>query len=94
MSELLKVLDMTEEEQWDYLWRVKKYVFRSLADLAFKLRDEAKEYTGWGKALEIVSDYWMRQNKTVMTLSGFWIHKSRPIHWIIAALIAKEMNND
>jgi hypothetical protein len=64
----------------------------SLEQVAFRLRDEAVEYQGWGKALGDVCGYWCDQNETNISLGGFWIHKAKPIHWILAALKAKEMS--
>jgi len=64
----------------------------SLADLAFKLRDEAKEYQTLAEALELVWDYWQRQNRTGLTFDGFWIHRAQPIYWIVASLIGRELS--
>jgi hypothetical protein len=64
----------------------------SLADLAFKLRDEAKEYQTLAEALELVWDYWQGQNRTGLTFDGFWIHRAQPIYWIVASLIGRELS--
>ena len=86
-----KLLDMTEDEQVDWLWDMDILKpNESLADLAFRLRDEAVNHQGWGEAIKDVCDYWQGKNNTGITLSGFWIHRAKPIHWIIAALIALE----
>ena len=94
IAELLAVLDMTKFEQKDwvrhnsmpYLWR------GSLADLAFRLRDEVAngklkiangDTSAWYVGLQMVEGY--------LGESSAWLmHRSKPIHWIIAALIAKE----
>ena len=113
MNDLLKILDMSEDEQWE--WCVKnvkeKTIGESLADLAFRLRDKAvsKYYNNWCKAKEIV---WLHKNTDAQRyvdivdgLDGaddriigrraiFFSNQAKPIHWIIAALIAKEKAND
>ncbi len=94
MNDLLKVLDMSEDEQylWVKNWQDKNCIknramaFISLADLAFRLRDEVVTNQGeiaWHKAEVIVCEY--------MGKATCWIsHYGQPIHWIIAALKAKE----
>ena len=94
MNKLLKILDMTEEEQ--YRWAVgkySKYLARypqsSLADLAFRLRDEAMSSSNLRKALlDVHQKAEGPQNREQDY--GFWFLRAKPIHWIIAALIAKE----
>jgi hypothetical protein len=111
MSELLKVLNMTEEQQYNWLWKhsttfgfdlkwidfnvpsaydhsVKKEITKSLADLAFRLRDEAvkRDKIGWGRGV-------LKVNIKCADSKGYecwWQNHSQPIHWIIAALIAGE----
>lgn len=104
MNDLLKVLDMSEDEQITWFYRrhekelhdivwiapVAKFKDYRLADLAFRLRDEVINYKGWGPALCKVWVYWQDPNNIGITLEGFWIHRAKPIHFIIAALIAKE----
>ena len=71
----------------------------SLADLAFRLRDGV-EYSTWTDALATVSIY--VQDKAVQAwtpekeaLDMFdWKYNSKPIHWIIAALIAKQLKEN
>ena len=99
IKELLAVLGLPEEEQrkliWDWVyneypgWEVFEAP-QSLADLAFRLRDKA----GQGRFVDAIvevfeflfgySDY-----KSVM----MWLcsQECQPVHWIIAALIAKEL---
>lgn len=93
-TELLKVLDMSEANQIE--WLIMNTLFykysqeESLADLAFRLRDEvSRKGFDFQKLLNKVridsdSGYEGAVN------SIFWIcHIAKPIHWIIAALIAK-----
>lgn len=68
------------------------------ADLAFRLRDEAVEQnlTMWQRAMDIVflkanEEHWKEKHQfTRWAAVIFWFsHKAKPIHWIIAALIAR-----
>ena len=99
---MLAVLDMGEDKQRDFVRNILIDIYYSnwmldqwdkgrfsLADLAFRLRDGAVEYQGWGPALVEVWKYWCDQNNTGITFEEFWIHKAAPIHWIVAALMAK-----
>ena len=85
-KKLLAVLDMSEDEQWDWVFSQHAEVIdsgdESLADLAFRLRDEtvSTDYKSWCEAVDVVLENSAR---------GHWIDFSRPIDWIIAALIAK-----
>lgn len=66
-----------------------------LADLAFRLRDEAVvEYEGsWGQATSLVYKYITGAKDKLLT--GAWfLCTAQPIHFIIAALIAKELAAD
>lgn len=91
-DELLAVLDMSEDEQWE--WCVKnvkeKTIGESLADLAFRLRDEVVAECGdivWHKAVVKICDY--------MRMGTAWFKNyAKPIHWIIAALIAKQKDKE
>lgn len=107
IDELLKVLDMSGEEQkaiiLDLCHESPPYKGRfgcSLADLAFRLRDEVKdlpaamidnvvnvEETPWRLAMALV---WGHCSK-FSNHNDFWTIEAKPIHWIVAALIAKEM---
>ena len=94
INELLSVLDMTEDEQFewcakcDLLGGTVLHTDRDsmyLADLAFRLRDEAIVHSHrWDYGRRSVSDY--LDKPLVM-----WDEWSQPIHWIIASLIAKEL---
>lgn len=120
IKELLAVLDLPEEEQWDWLYSHREeYGFeldwinravpsaykqvmlatirRSLADLAFKLRDEAvKENWGsWVYCVDTVFAYVKPKGyEGKDTNSLVWLAtEGKPIHIIIAVLIAKEIAN-
>jgi hypothetical protein len=99
-TELLAVLNMSEDEQWKkmrpfidadgdtyergvYSNCLRRQVF---ADLAFRLRDEA-DLPKMHDAMFLI------QEKMKMTryACAFWgLYHTKPIIWIIAALIAKE----
>lgn len=86
-QELLAVLDLPEEkhEYWCLVNADMRGV-ESLADMAFRLRDEAvKQNRGndWQKAKVCV---WLHLGRTMI-----WDNYAKPIHFIIAALIAKQM---
>lgn len=86
IEELRAVLDMPENEQIDYLFLYGRNLDESLADLAFRLRDEVVVNQGdvaWHKAVVIVCEY-MGQG------TAWFKNYGQPIYWIIAALIAKE----
>ena len=78
----------------------------SNADLAFRLREEMdmEQWPALAEAYECVRNKWcndtwpqrhsMGLNKKHISSSLFWLFHSKPIHWIIAALIAKEIENE
>lgn len=107
-EELLAVLDMSEEldpvgwnEQMYWISRnviddpdeaqafYKGYI--SLADLAFRLRDEASVVGKMHKGIKAVCKKVCAPN---MVWVEWWTYEAKPIHWIIAALIAKELRDD
>lgn len=128
VKELLKILDMSEDEQYNWLWKrhdtlgfdlewidfdtttAEKEIRRNLADLAFRLRDDFHYVLGsvvWEKACW---DVWAHEKKSqgsnildrehlsfetklryCFSWVSFW---ATPIHWIIIALIAKELMTD
>lgn len=106
-KELLAVLDMSEDEQW--VWCVKngkavgKVAGESLADLAFRLRDEVLNSKNlnddyWDVGINAVANY-VTKDQVWKVVSGVdvcnWsLYFAKPIHWIIAALIAKGKDND
>jgi len=78
----------------------------SLADLAFRLRDEA-DNVNYERAIHLVEfyergkkrgwwnkdslAYWFKYEDALRTTIEEWlIHETKPIHWIIANLIAKD----
>jgi len=85
------------------LWRWKAYFEREvkdkyqalLAETAFRLRDEAVvEYEDyWGQATWTVYEYFTGAKDKLLTSSWF-LCVAKPIHFIIAALIAKELAKD
>jgi hypothetical protein len=85
---------MSEDEQ--LLWCAENAGFdmldATLADLAFRLRDEAVGYNRnrWIDALRTVWKY----SHNYRTSKQFWMIESKPIHWIIAALIAKPKDKE
>ena len=106
IEKLLAVLDMTEEEQTSYLievaennlddewWNKYFYGHISLADLAFRMRDEANRLKTLKYAQRKVwekTEYEKAQPFKPMNPMVWWLDFSQPIHWIIAALIAKEL---
>ena len=101
-EELLEVLDMSKDKQWEWIcknhfvwsewdhnWYYGKQIICCIADLAFRLRDEAVKanhrafHDGiYEVMLHVVG------NDNLAT--AFWGEEyAKPIHWIIAALIAK-----
>jgi hypothetical protein len=102
-EELLKVLDMSELKQNGWcLENTDMKATESLADLAFRLRDEAIEIKEI-KDDVILSLPWLRAcylivngkldscaNVSLGEEAEHTILKRKPIYWIIAALIAKE----
>lgn len=98
-EELLKVLDMSEQEQ--AVWTEKpehgnRQMGECLAYVAFRLRDEAVNMTNnWVPARIEVYKHCIDTPKelhpeTIVDNSDTWfISVAKPIHWIIAALIAK-----
>ena len=104
---IAEFLGMSEEKQWAFICSLQKiqemcdnqldvhcqakYKRRVLADLAFRLRDETDRKRYWTAAREV----WLHCSKGGIILSDlwteWWIEKAQPIHWIAAALQAKEI---
>lgn len=92
MTEYLKILDMTEGEQqvwWGEMYWEKEEVLGSIRECsiptaAFRLRDKVVVNHGdlaWHKATLKICGY--------MGKSSVWFKTyAKPIHWIVAALIA------
>ena len=93
MSELLKVLDMSEDAQISWI-RKNVSSGQSLANLAFRLRDETT-MPGLAVACEQVfhcaKKFHGKPDVSATPKTWMWfVCCAKPIHWIIAALIAKE----
>jgi len=98
IDKLLKVLGLTHQEQED--WIIDKFYDNVyplgwtglFADLAFRLRDEAFDPTPekglqglcWEEGKDIVRKHFNMNER-------WFDDMAQPIHWIIAALIAKEL---
>lgn len=105
-KELLAVLDMSEEGQWRWLtdpdredfWpHISIFIERRewyLADLAFRLRDEVKyiHRCSFVRAVLLVFSHYFKKKPQDDTLWRWFSREANPIHWIIAALIAKNHN--
>ena len=112
IKELLAVPDLTEEEQWAFLRKYVDPVYEMgsycpthrkmyLADLAFRLRDEANDDVALLEGQRWVylahhykSEHWDDFKKTTSFAESqcwFGYKEAQPIHWIIAALIAKKL---
>jgi hypothetical protein len=105
IKELLSILDLTGDEQETWVYKnilkyeagglghnYKGFPIHTLADLAFRMRDETvKSY--WGSArvrvFRAIKD--VAHFGAAKYLEQWWDRYAQPIHWIIAALIAKEM---
>ncbi len=104
MNDLLKVLDMSEDEQITWFYRrhekelhdivwispVAKFKQYRLANLAFRLRDEVRREKGnYDHAVYIVYNY-EKQKRKYENVFYWMAYIAKPIHWVIASLIAKE----
>ena len=92
-QELLAVLDMSEEKQYYWCAEYFKDIFAgSLACLAFRLRDEADD-TRMHNAMYLVQQSMSKTSSTPQPedyATAFWgLYHAKPIHWVIASLIAK-----
>ncbi len=98
-DELLKVLDLSGAEQIQ--WLDEQGIIRcteSLADLAFRLRDEAVNKTNnfVPGRLDVYQRYLQNQgiergimaSHIIDDMDVWFVSCAKPIHWIIAALIA------
>ncbi len=97
-QELLKVLDLPEWEQRKWFWihtiTDSIYSKKDLANLAFRLRDEAEEFE-LICGIEKVFQYCCSPEEYDFAEDAYkWFAtEAKPIHWIIAALIAKEQKD-
>lgn len=105
MNDLLKVLDMSEEEQIEWLIEkgitdgslarsqvtnkkiVKHWIRIELADLAFRFRDEVESKVEFHHCFAKVCKH---IDPHIMNYAGYALCTAKPIHWIIAALMAKQ----
>lgn len=93
IKRLLAVLDMTENSPEQYGWllsTIREHKACCPADLAFRLRDKAIVNQGdiaWHKAVVGVCGYMGKE-------TAWFKNYGQPIHWIIAALIAKELGKN
>lgn len=91
IESLLAVLDMSEDEQWDWVFSQSAEILatgnESLADLAFRLRSEVELYQ-WNCAIREIIEY-LIPDFTEKEKRRWWIKEAKPIHWIIAGLIAQ-----
>lgn len=91
--DIKEFLDMSKASQFDWLvMNTNFYIYvrnESLADLAFRLRDKAMSsiylYTAMLDVHQAVEGPQERAQDYV-----FWAMRAKPIHWIAAALKAKE----
>ena len=95
---------MSEDEQIQWLLKFypeyQNYLdpIPSLADLAFRLRDEMEtnlQISHFAASLREVHLY-VRLNPDIHNTDfiAFWLYEAKPIHWIIAALIAKDKEDE
>ncbi|KKN71398.1 hypothetical protein LCGC14_0421200 [marine sediment metagenome] len=95
-EKLLKVLDLPEEEQERWVFEnVSSYQNlcgeKSLADLAFRLRDKViSSENGTRKWVCGMFDVYMKMTGSKLLNWKWGYVEAKPIHWIVAALIAKE----
>ena len=94
-EEILKLHELSEEKQRQVLIfegvlkgeKIDQYntAYESLADCAFRLRDEFVEVNGM--------DLWKGQIKKLLDADIYewrtWTARAKPIHWIQAALLAQ-----
>jgi hypothetical protein len=111
IEQLLKVLDLTEEEQFDFVvrqplgiisgfmafdWHEPENRKSLLADLAFRLRDETPNFgVGCDQVWRWLREKYSKDGKNREVVLGtniYFYYYAQPIHWIIAALIAKELS--
>ncbi len=90
---------MPKDKQWEWCVKNVKAAGESLADLAFRLRDEVvnndlKNETGWWCEAEYEVFLYLgypEEEEEDIGLDTWCCMYAEPIHWILAALIAKEL---
>lgn len=95
-SFMKKMQEVGDRLKWEENeWRSTKQdaMSNQVADLAFRLRDEIGEGRMFDdlNCEEAVYKYRVKENYRPEMFTSWWICHSKPIHWIIAALIAKEL---
>lgn len=99
MNELFKILAIGEEGKQitsliagnfvDYKIQCQLASYRlSLADLAFRLRDEVG--LNFHSGMNHIHDY-LHPSMSAAAFDEWWIFSAKPIHWVVVALIAKEL---
>ena len=98
-QQLLAVLDMSEDEQKKAIQRIvcpkgSTNYYCCLESLAFRFRDEVCGVSceNYYAGLEAVYNH--RYAKKYISFYAFWTYQFEPIDIVIAALIAKEKNNE
>lgn len=110
VNELLSILDGSEESQMIWLATLniirnsegekgQVVLDESLAETAFRLRGTTFLEFNYPKAIQIVHEYVdhggnRMYNPTLVGALSWFCFLAQPIHWIVAALIAKEMVAD
>lgn len=95
-SELLAVLAMPEKKQ--RAWLLANYFHQrmpreSTAELTFRLRDEAmSNHKFYSAMLDVHQEVEGSADRSQDYV--FWAMRARPIHWVIAALLAKQLWKD
>ncbi|GAG47404.1 unnamed protein product [marine sediment metagenome] len=97
MEDLLKLLDLPDNEFLPEVvrhigikhWKPGEPLRESLADLAFRLRDEAKAHN-YNRWIDATKEMWKVAHK-YLTYEQFWTAYAQPKHWIVAALIARRL---
>lgn len=94
-EEILKLHELSEEDAigWLYDRGVFKNRKESMADCAFRMRDDSDRERWWS---EICTVSEIMENRVVcdkcghrkQTNSWNWVEDAKPIHWIQAALLA------
>lgn len=94
MFVLKEFLEMGEARMWEYLWYEARVMNSSdsLADLAFRLRDEekAKNEFKWLEACKIVYKAHTSILYCSLLEAEAWVLRQAPKFWIAAALEAKK----
>ena len=99
-KKLLAVLDIPEKEQRKWLLLNvfhERMPRESNADLAFRLRDETDPVLFWNGMVQVMNKVattgQIYTDIGVVSNEGWWWQHSKPIHWVIAALIAEEISS-